>query len=101
MCLCIPEIPTKVRFKESVRRRLRKRITYTDWARATREYLKRKYGVRGELEEIHVEDPDRDKVILNIFATNAKAVIPFEVNVTKFVASEMRNRTILCRNTSM
>ena len=41
-----------------------------------------------------MEDPDRDEVILNIFATEAKAVIPFEVKVTEFVASEMRNKTI-------
>ena len=43
-----------------------------------------------------MEDPDRDEVILNIFATEAKAVIlSFEVKVTEFVASEMRKKTIL------
>lgn len=76
------------------------RDPYADWARATRTYLKEKYDVRAELEELHENDPERDEVVLSILSTEAKAIIPFEVNVTEFIASEMGNRTILCRNSS-
>ena len=46
-----------------------------------------------------MEDPDRDEVILNILLPRQKGGNPFEVQVT-LLASEMRNKTILCRKTS-
>ena len=74
------------------------RDPYKDWARATRTYLREKYGIRSELQELHLDDPEREEVILSIISTEAKAVIPFEVNVTEYVASELKELTSLCRD---
>ena len=57
--LVYPRIPTKVRFKESGGGAHNE--THQTGLEQHR-VLKRKYGVE-EVEEIHVEDPDRDEVI--------------------------------------